>query len=1427
MYKLRKFYIDNVGSGQLDFENLTLNFLDNETNIPVNDAIVFGDNGGGKTTILSMFFTLLKPHKEKFIQRLQRGNHHFDEYVKRNPGLILAEFSRYDETSVETHILGQYVYIKPDDTTHRDFFYIPSSIGHDFFECIPSFGRKTLHKKEDIRSFLNETKSCFYTQDQSDWQAKLEEIGFDYKQIEAQISFCESEGGIDTFADFKSEHDFLNKFYELTMMNQGVDEVRKQISNVIKQNQQFPLFEKQVNQLSELIAVIKNFTAHASVAGQQKTAMQSLMSQANGYLTYVENQIKNITEEEEKEVEKLQKMKEEISLLRNKIASSESLHNMTKLNCKQKELAEILVNINATKNAKSYSEHQDKIMMLAPYYLDYKEAADFFNQKRELFEQLTNDLEPLRDQIYNLKMHAAKITKNKIDALKKKSLKIEDRNKELDKINLAISDEINSLTKKANNEELILLRINDFFKELKEEKTKLEERGIIDSTTDINVKLVKLSSLINDYKFKNSHAQDRLMAQKKAIKDQQVIHSSLQNQLRNKSNLLSKLQTSNDAYADELSKIKAQIMEYLSLDDCYPYSDEIYETLFKLLNSLMTSEETLSLETQKLIFERNSIVSSNGLVIDEQVSILKSQLEDNGIQSLFALDYVNEICNQDVDVVANIVNSNPSKFLGLMVYKQETIDSIKGIVGNLNIKKPVVVSMVDIQEKEVESDSIVVSPFSKKLYSPVETARYIEQLNNEILVNSTKIKDKKHSIDECKRIIDRIDLFKSKHPETDVNQRKKAIINVENEIQQIEQDIEQSLISYGKIESFINQIEGEISLVKQQIIEKEKEFVEISLFNDKFQKNEGAKRKDKDASTQKKRDFNDTKALRVNEYEKNRVAIRLNETDLIKTNQELMQSEKTYGAFSVSDDKLMMFSFEPELLTASSEHIQVMYENIEKELERKSNDAGYGIKEAEIKNLENKKNQCNNVFLSQIGDIDKDHIILACENKTREDFLSLRNKEQERGKILIKELTSLENKQSLIKDELFTLENELYNDEDYKKTLVFNHEQLQLNLISIRSDIDSYTHDEAILIANKHAIEKSIPELNAKKNKLNLPLARLMSLVDKNNRVAVAELYIDLNDSDKIIEQLSENIAFADKKRSDADNKARNEYLQFSDVVRKDEFKETNKDILGICSINYDCLLEKGEVLQENLLARIDVLKDKINDANTNISQAVSALRSKVKVGLRRLRDASNIHLPPSSAMLSGLNVIKLTDTARKVVMMEDTSIDRVLDFFVKSHIRDNTYPQHLLVDAITELARSISRQTTLGIKILQIREGRYDYYLIDDIKSSGGERLTTALLLYVTVCALSGKHGQIGGFLFTDNIFGKCCKSEFVNVQLQLAKALKFQLISTTGLNDKSFMSQYSKILSIKPMLKQDNTGRVVNSQSVFDGLYFIDDEI
>lgn len=211
---------------------------------------------------------------------------------------------------------------------------------------------------------------------------------------------------------------------------------------------------------------------------------------------------------------------------------------------------------------------------------------------------------------------------------------------------------------------------------------------------------------------------------------------------------------------------------------------------------------------------------------------------------------------------------------------------------------------------------------------------------------------------------------------------------------------------------------------------------------------------------------------------------------------------------------------------------------------------------------------------------------------------------------------------------------------------------------------------------------------------------------------------------------------------------------------------------------------EQIDPFLEQLSLRLKTIEEKLAEISENRNQLVSELHAIADDGYSVLRSAANqSRLPESVPGLAGSQFLTINlnwpdDPAELRVRLAELIDDLVDADKMPSGLE-------LIQSAVRRLARPVRA------RVLNPDPNHQGQRLeIPELsKFSGGERLTCAVLLYCTLAQLRAKrrglHHKPSGVLLLDNPIGSASRVTFINLQLDVARAMGIQLIYTTGVND------------------------------------------
>jgi len=99
----------------------------------------------------------------------------------------------------------------------------------------------------------------------------LDEEGVDHWLVDRQVDFCGEEGGIDVFLSFRSEGDFLRRFFSMVLPKEDANQTRRILVEALEKQADRPRAKQRVALLRELAG---RFSGFAEAAGRLRCRLQ-------------------------------------------------------------------------------------------------------------------------------------------------------------------------------------------------------------------------------------------------------------------------------------------------------------------------------------------------------------------------------------------------------------------------------------------------------------------------------------------------------------------------------------------------------------------------------------------------------------------------------------------------------------------------------------------------------------------------------------------------------------------------------------------------------------------------------------------------------------------------------------------------------------------------------------------------------------------------------------------------------------------------------------------------------------------------------------------------------------------------------------------------------------------------------------------------
>ncbi len=227
----------------------------------------------------------------------------------------------------------------------------------------------------------------------------------------------------------------------------------------------------------------------------------------------------------------------------------------------------------------------------------------------------------------------------------------------------------------------------------------------------------------------------------------------------------------------------------------------------------------------------------------------------------------------------------------------------------------------------------------------------------------------------------------------------------------------------------------------------------------------------------------------------------------------------------------------------------------------------------------------------------------------------------------------------------------------------------------------------------------------------------------------------------------------------------------------------------------------------EAFAPRLRVLTDELEQLERNRDSIVDRLRGLVESSLTTLRSAQRLsRLPEGLGEWSGQEFLRIRfEDPDQATLTE--RLGEVIDEATRSAVKKNS---DLRRDGMSLLLRGVGaalQPRGVAVEILKpdavLRAERVPVGQMGDV-FSGGQLLTAAIALYCTMAALrSNDRGRDkqrhAGTLFLDNPIGRANATYLLELQRAVADALGVQLLYTTGLFDTTALAEFPLVIRLR----------------------------
>lgn len=1454
MYRIRQVYLDYVGFKGAWFQDVQLPFYafegevsdeNQEKQQAALDSIISLTNGGGKTTLLSLIFSNFVPRQERFVQHLQKPHHHFKDYFDKYPGLILIELERqekaYGEVDIsERLVLGQFVAIEEStgEAKRKFFGFTPSS--ELSFETVPSMSRGQITAMEDVRKWVNQVSGepTFNTTEvQSEWSRWLnsEAVGIDTWIINKQVDFCRAEGGIENYMQFASEKDFLKEFFYMVLPPNNAEEIREILSESLHKLRKRPEYERQKKLLNRLQNRLEPFGEEAEYYNLTEKNLQQKQEEGQKLYSSLEKRI----EEKQVSLSSLLQLKKnaenEGNSLLVKQHSTEARLEAAELFHKSLEIQELEKLLKQMELNLAEFQQEEKLGNAALSFQKKQLLEADIEDLSETLETAGDDLTPLKKRrneaawAYKEKLEQVLVdTREQITSLNEERKTLQQKQSENNQKSSDIQQEMDEKVKEVSKNEYFITERNNQIE-------KLQAMGILGFSEDPSRKKEKLETEKVDLEKKVNELKAGVLEKEKKI---ELINRNIQETSERITGFkvdISGLETEVSEGLIQKQKLQKNrhLVSIMSTDEFDPSSPELSLKLKSFLDRKTAEAE----ESQSLISgfkERVRLIEETGSAMaDGNIAMAVNALKEMGIAPVeFYPDYLAAMIGSDSKLsqkekekkIAEKIESDPGKYSGIGLNK-EGIEKLK--VSDLRLEglsRPILVSEITRADVTFDNASnqqsvLTIKPANESLYSKESIDEVLENLKKQVETRQTRLKELSVLHNELvivqNQLAEYVEVWGSRRLEEkeerleflraeltmEDNQiegfKKELAVNREDfllqstSLNEIQDHYQKVLHDYERLEQFIQEFEKEFDLRKQR----------VGIFNESLEKSR-----------------EDMKVL-----SSENLSLQEKQDELIK--KETLLSEEIRLKRKLRDEIQLPDNFKTEVevdLSATEEVFRMKFDNVEQSIRQKQSDTGLNEVIAKKELLESELKKIREEF-SFVSDGLEFRLIEKKATKS-EAFLkdALKNIRHEADKI--RELSGAR------QESLRRLEREKKDLEVNRKHKASNWQETDLDLEQMEVKISRLEAELEVCLKEQDEIQgeikESVKRIYTEESGVKESQLLLQSLIEfrpenTSSDSVISDLPYEQGALNNYVSAFSSDIKDLKDKLANATYMADKAYKKVIEVVQDEEFRmQENRIAVEIERNSFPDVCHHVERHLRLTSERIQAIEHEIQATQEDLDLCVTHLLNHASNAISKLRFVTKkSNIPETVPELAGKRILRVrSDISTLTQEHKRSQLEIYVHELAESQMIPNVSNEtgdELTAEIISALAKAKNREGKLGIEIIKLSR-MISYTPIDQIKGSGGESMTSALLLYLVLAQLRAEsradRKQVpGGFLMMDNPFSRATTPQLVKLQVELARNLGFQLIYATAIKDFNAQSLFPHIVQLRQVAHDRANDRVL----------------
>lgn len=325
-------------------------------------------------------------------------------------------------------------------------------------------------------------------------------------------------------------------------------------------------------------------------------------------------------------------------------------------------------------------------------------------------------------------------------------------------------------------------------------------------------------------------------------------------------------------------------------------------------------------------------------------------------------------------------------------------------------------------------------------------------------------------------------------------------------------------------------------------------------------------------------------------------------------------------------------------------------------------------------------------------------------------------------------------------------------------------------------------------------------------------LARTRALFEallKDTPAAQADEAAAALDIDKALKELEAILRELQSENSKIDTELRACTVKIRNWVSGAQFQQLKSELVSrFLGVDEATVERDTRMLKPELALHLQITEQQIAEKNKHRDLLVQEMWGATEEGLSLLgRAERQSRLPDSLPGLGGAQFLHISLSTPADPAARRDRLGELVDEWIDTGEVPSALG--LIQQAVHRLARPIR------VRVLNpdpdLKSQSVD--ITEMTRFSGGERLTCAILLYCTLAQLRARHRGMSrspsSVLLLDNPIGRASRSKFLELQRAVAKEMGVQLIYTTGVDDYGALHALPNVIRLKNSRVNLGTGQ------------------